>query len=228
MADANTPYIIRGVEAVYPRLNSPYRFDQTAGTRGKSVPCDPLDEGAKYEVQFRMSAEQAKTLFKSMMEAYVAKREQNWPEKITMPFTKEADGTFTGKAALKGAYGKQVTNKPKQYDAKNKELAEDFQLTTGSTVNIQVVFVPYSMRDTGVSLRLRAVQVIKYKPREAYSPFDVEDGFTVEDDTEVTGFELAADEPEEIAEPVKAERKKAKPKPKEEAELDDILAEFDD
>jgi hypothetical protein len=84
------------------------------------------------------------------------------------------------------------------------------------------------MRDTGVSLRLRAVQVIKYKPREAYSPFDVEDGFTIEDDTEVTGFELPVDEPEEIAEPVKAERKKAKPKPKEEAELDDILAEFDD
>ena len=40
-----------------------------------------------------------------------------------VPFTKDDDGMYIGKAKLKGAYGKDATNKPKQYDAKNKELA---------------------------------------------------------------------------------------------------------
>lgn len=173
----NMNHQIKNVEAMYPRINQTYRFD-TAENR--SVPCDPQDDGANYEIQFRMDKDQAKELMQVMAAAYAEKREDKWPEKIPMPFQKDDDGMYIGKAKLKGAYGKDVTKKPKQYDANTKELPDDFLLTTGSTVNIAVTLAPYNVRDAGVSLRLRAVQVIKYVPMKTVSPFDKVDGFTME------------------------------------------------
>jgi hypothetical protein len=192
-------YIIENVEILYPRINQPYKFDQTAGENGKSVPCDAFDDGAKYELKFRMDKDQAKALYGQMDEAYKKAKEKNWPEKIDFPFKKDDDGSFVGKAVLKAAYGKDATNPPKQFDAKSKELPNDFKLTTGSTANIAVTFYPYNMREAGVSVRLRAVQVIKYLPMEAASPFGV-----VSD-----GFELDSDNPFETVSPV-AEAPKAK------------------
>ena len=175
-------YIIENVEILYPRINQPYKFDQTAGDNGKSVPCDPFEDGAKYETKFRMNKDQAKALYVPMAEAYATAKEKSWPDKIDFPFDKQEDGSFVGKAVLKAAYGKDATVKPKQYDAKSKELPEDFKLTTGSTGNIAVTFYPYFMRDAGVSIRLRAVQVTKYLPLEAASPFSAVDGFELEED----------------------------------------------
>ena len=191
-------YIIENVEILYPRINQPYKFDQAAGENGKSVPCDPFDEGAKYETKFRMDKDQAKALYGQMDAAYQKSKEKGWPEKIDFPFEKQEDGSFVGKAVLKAAYGKDATNPPKQFDAKSKELPEDFKLTTGSTANVAVTFYPYNMRDAGVSVRLRAVQVIKYLPMEAASPFGV-----VAD-----GFEMDSDNPFETVSPV-AEAPKA-------------------
>jgi hypothetical protein len=191
-------YIIENVEILYPRINQPYKFDQAAGENGKSVPCDPFDEGAKYETKFRMDKDQAKALYGQMDAAYQKAKEKGWPEKIDFPFEKQEDSSFVGKAVLKAAYGKDATNPPKQFDAKSKELPEDFKLTTGSTANVAVTFYPYNMRDAGVSVRLRAVQVIKYLPMEAASPFGV-----VAD-----GFEMDSDNPFETVSPV-AEAPKA-------------------
>ena len=54
-------------------------------------------------------------------------------------------------------------------------------VTTGSTVNIAVSFVPYDMGGKqNVSLRLRGVQVIKYIPYEDKNPFEETDGFVFE------------------------------------------------
>jgi|TARA_R110000868_G_scaffold164806_2_gene397722 hypothetical protein len=192
-------YIIENVEILYPRINQPYRYDASAGENGKSVPCDAFEEGAKYETKFRMDKDQAKALYGQMNEAYQKSKEKNWPEKIDFPFEKQEDGLFVGKAVLKAAYGKDATNPPKQFDAKSKELPDDFKLTTGSTANVAVTFYPYNMREAGVSVRLRAVQVIKYLPMEAASPFGV-----VAD-----GFELDSDNPFETVSPV-AEAPKAK------------------
>ena len=191
-------YIIENVEILYPRINQPYRYDASAGENGKSVPCDAFEDGAKYETKFSMDKDKAKALYGQMDEAYQKAREKNWPDKIAFPFDKQEDGSFTGKAVLKAAYGKEATNPPKQFDAKSKELPEDFQLTTGSTANVAVTFYPYNMREAGVSVRLRAVQVIKYLPMEAASPFSV-----VAD-----GFELDSDNPFETVSPV-AEAPKA-------------------
>ena len=218
--------LIENVTAQYPRINQTYRFDNT---ENRSVPCDPLDDGAAYELQFLMDKEQAKTLYKAMAIAYKEKREDKWPEKLDMPFKKNDDGMYVGKAKLKGAYGKDVTNKPQQYDARNTKLPDDFKLTTGSTINVAVVFQPYNgAMGNGVSLRLRAVQVIKYAEPMDNNPFATTDGFTHGDaspfDQNISddGDDVFEEEPA----PKKIVKKKAAPKEKE--ELSSIIDDWDD
>ena len=48
--DNHTFHIIKGVKAYYPKIDKPYRFDSSAGAKGKSVPCAATDDGAKYEL----------------------------------------------------------------------------------------------------------------------------------------------------------------------------------
>lgn len=247
MSEVSMTYMLSDVEAMYPKLNRTYKFDNK---EQRSVPCEPLDDGSEYSVNFRMSQEQAKNLFKAMSAAYKAKREDSWPEKIEIPFKKEEDGTFTHKAKLKGAYGKDVTRAPMQVDSKNVKLGGDFLLTTGSTVNINMALNPYTgSMGTGVSLRLKAVQVTTYKPMENTSPFGVvEGGFTAEAAEDVSPFgEVAAsvappappaavadeddweDDTAEapVAEPKKVVKKSA-PAKVEKDELADVLADWDD
>ena len=240
MAVSNNQYVLSNVEALWPRINKTYKFDNA---ENRTVPCDAFDEGAKYETRFRMTKDQAKALFVEMVKAYESKKEKGWPDKFDMPFKKEEDGTYTHKASLKGAYGKDATFKPVQYDAKSVKLPDDFMLTTGSTVNVAVTFTPYNMREAGVSLRLRAVQVIKYVPMEATSPFAaVEGGFqfsaeenpfevvaTAPVETPVVSDELFGDdEPTKVKEPKKVVKKTAPaPKASDDA-LASIVADWDD
>ena len=225
-------FIIKNVEVMYPRINQTYRFDTT---ENRSVPCDPLDDGAAYEMSFRMDTDQAKELHAAMAEAYKGAKKKDWPEKLGMSFKKDDDGMYIGKTKLKGAYGKDITKKPRQFDAKNNKLPDDFLLTTGSTASVQVIFVPYNMRDHGVSLRLSAVQVIKYaEPKESASPFDTVDGFVSEDaspfDSNISddGDDIFEEEPAPEPAPKKAVKKKAAPKPKDKQELSSIVDDWDD
>jgi len=238
----NNQYLINNVEALWPRINKTYKFDNA---ENRTVPCDAFDEGAKYETRFRMTKDQAKALFVEMVAAYESKKEKGWPDKFDMPFKKEEDGSYSHKASLKGAYGKDATFKPVQYDSKGVKLPADFMLTTGSTVNVAVTFTPYNMREAGVSLRLRAVQVIKYVPMEAASPFGAVEGgfqFSAEDNpfevvpptapaapAEVVTDELfGGDETAKVEEPKKVVKKKAPaPKASDDA-LADIVADWDD
>ena len=123
----------------------------------------------------------------------------------------------------------------------NNKLPADFQLTSGSTVNLAFTFVPYSMRDNGVSLRLNGVQVIEYVPMVSRSPFGVvEGGFVAQPDnpfsdttssvksTDVAlddddSDDIFGDEPDtsEVEEPKKVVKKSA-PAPKEDD--DDLSA----
>lgn len=175
MSDDKQPnYIIRNATALYPKIDRTYRYDSG---ENRSVPCDALDDGAEYSVKFKVDEATAKELFGFMKELYNDRKKSNWPE-FKNPLKKEEDGTFSYKASLKGAYNGQKTNKPNQCDAKLKALPDDFQLTTGSTVNIAVVGIPYSAAiGAGVSLRLRGVQVIKLAEKQQRSPFEAVDGF---------------------------------------------------
>ena len=234
MSNQNSSYVIKDVEALWPRINKPYRFDNA---ENRTVPCDAFDDNAKYEMKFRMTKDQAKALYGEMCKAYEARKEKGWPEKVDMPFTKDDDGMYSYKATLKGAYGKEATLKPVQYDSKGVKLPDDFMLTTGSTVNVAVVFVPYNMREAGISLRLKAVQVIKYVPMETSSPFGAVEGgfeFKAEDDNpfEVVEAKPAANVIEaefgDTPEPKKVS-KKATPKPKKtDADLASIVDDWDD
>ena len=213
-------YNINNVEAMWPRINRTYKYDTV---EQRSVPCSPTDEGSAYTLQFRMTEEQAKALYKQMKLSYDSKKETNWPQKFVMPFKKDEDGSYTHKAKLKGSYDNEPTRKPAHYDAKGAKLPEDFMLTNGSIVNVAVVCVPYNVRDNGVSLRLRAVQVVDLKPMKEDNPFDVVDGFQADEKGEDNPFD---DEPVETPKKV---AKKSAPAPKEDAEdLASIVDNWDD
>ena len=182
-------YKIENVEALWPRINRTYKFD--SGER-KSVPCDPKDPAAAFDMAFRMTKEQAKDLWNAMCKAYKEKADPSWPDKPTNPF-KEDEGFYIGKAKLKGNYNGEPTKKPKQYDAKGIALPDDFMLTTGSMVNIAITFTPYNMREAGVSLRLRAVQVLRYNEPEERNPFEEVAGYSGL--TDVTANDFSAVQP---------------------------------
>lgn len=181
--NANPQYIIEGVEALWPRLNRPYHYDIT---ERRSVPCDALDDGAEYGLNFKMDKATAKELLSWMTGVYEAARTPKWPD-FESPFTKNDDGTYSYKTNLKAAYNGEKTTAPKQYDAKAKELPANFELTTGSTVNLSVVGIPYSAKiGNGVSLRLRAVQVTELAEKVNRSPFEATDGFEFDSDNVFT------------------------------------------
>ena len=230
MAKAKT-HFIRGVTALYPKINTTYRFDTAAnGGRGQTVPCKVDDEGAKYEMSFVMDREQAGALYKAMTAAYNEAKQSNWPKmpKSSAIFKKDDEGNLIGKAVLKGMYGSETVDPPRQFAADNTLLDEEFLLTTGSVVNIQVALIPYNMRDAGVSCRLRAVQVIEYKKMETASPFDkVDGGFTAaaapKFEDPVDELDVTADELDDIPSP----KASPKAKPVEVDEIDDGLDDLD-
>lgn len=235
MAEQNPMFHnIDSVVAMYPRMNKTYRFDNA---ERKSVPCGVFEDGAAYTTSFLMTKAQAQELYAAMHQAYTMKREPSWPEKFEMPFKKREDGTYEGRARLKGAYGEDATRKPAQYDAKGVKLDDDFMLTSGSTVNIAIAFVPYNMREASVSLRLRAVQVVELKPMEEQNTFGSVSGYDSKAKPQVSGFELdvqespfpVASEDEAEEEPKKTTKKKVAPKSKEvDPELSEILGAWED
>ena len=173
-------YIVENVEALWPKIDKTYAFDQSVK---RSVPCSPRDQNAEFSIAFRMDSATAKALFMQMKGAYDANKEPKWADKLVNPFVKDDNGTYTHKANLKGAYKGEVTNKPLQVDSQGTPLPDDFQLTTGSTVSVAVQLIPYDFGGKqSVSLRLKAVQVIKYVPMEVRNPFGaVDGGFVMED-----------------------------------------------
>ena len=227
-------YIIRDVKALYPRINQPYRFDTAAG---KSLPCDALEKDAKYELSFVMHTDQAKSLYNAMNAVFVTTedRDDSWPEKLEMPFKKNEEGEWVGKSKIPASFKGNPTKKPGEYDADNKPLADDFMLTGGSVVHLAVELYPYKMPTScGVSLRLRAVQVIDYVPYAPPSPFGKEEGFTgktaTEDSTDDI-FESPAPAKEVEGEVIPAPAKRAKKATKEDtsppsSKLSDIIDEW--
>ena len=210
-------FMVSQVEALWPRLDKTYRFDSK---EKRSVPCDVFDDGAKYEVSFRMTSDQAKKLFSQMKTAYSERAGDDWPEKFDNPFTKEEEGTYKFR-------------KPTQYDASNTKLPDDFLLTTGSTINIAGVCVPYHAKGvgTGVSLRMNAVQVTNYVPMQMSSPFEATEGFEadgVNPFQNTTEAEVSEEEVvEEVPEPKKVAKKSAPVKAKD-PEIDAIVDDWDD
>ena len=88
-------YIIKNVEALWPKINTTYHFDSKAG---RSVVCEATADGAEYSIQFRMDNATAKDLYFAMSEVYQANKKDKWAEKLERMFVKDDEGMFTHKA----------------------------------------------------------------------------------------------------------------------------------
>lgn len=126
-----------------------------------------------------------------------------------LPFIENDDGTVTFKFKLKAKVipknGNQFEQKPILFDAKGKPLVGEPKVGGGSTIKVCYEVVPYytAIAGAGVSLRLKAVQIIELKEysgggnAESYG-FCEEEGFAAdEDDTSPFDADAAgaADEP---------------------------------
>ena len=49
--------VFNDVTVMYPRINRTYRFDSV---ENKTVPCDPMDDGAAYELSFMIGKDEAR------------------------------------------------------------------------------------------------------------------------------------------------------------------------
>ena len=112
-----------------------------------------------------------------------------------LPFIENADGTVTFKFKLKAKVtpkkGDPFEQKPALFDAKGKPLTGAPNVGGGSVIKVSYEVVPYytAIAGAGVSLRMKAVQIIELKEyssggnAESYG-FGEEEGFEAsEDDT---------------------------------------------
>tara|TARA_R100000951_G_scaffold29575_3_gene25580 strand:+ start:7740 stop:8477 length:738 start_codon:yes stop_codon:yes gene_type:complete len=242
-------YLIKGVEALYPKIDRPYQWSDKDN---RSMPCKAIDTNAEYTLNLKVPYAKALELRKAMLSVYEEKKEAKWPKfkdnfKVLEGSVKNKDAVFEIKTKLKAAYNGEQTRPVRQFDAQQNVLPADFQLTTGSIVNVAVTFSAYSTGTyNGTTLRLNAVQVIQLATSNVTSPFEKEEGFTfgdanpfVEVEEEVTDEIFptetleSGDEWEESKEPEEPKKvtKKEKPTPKvkdNDDDLDDIINEWGD
>lgn len=173
-------YLVKNVTALWPKIDRPYRFDQG---EQRSVACSALEDGAAYEMSFKIAKDDAKELWAYIDTTWKDYLKANGKKPTTMankPFTedKEDPTQLIFKAKLKAAYSGQATKPPQVFNAANQLIADaDFQLTSGSKVNIALQGIGYmTSMAAGVSLRLRAVQVLELAETAAgASPFEVDE-----------------------------------------------------
>ena len=216
MTDKPTTYIVTGATALWPRLNQTYKFVKK-GDKQERIACAPTDDGAEYTLNLALTKEQAVPLYNAMKKAYAERKQDKWPAFPSHDdvFEIDEDGAFIVRTKLKGAFNNEPTSVA-QFDSSNNELPKDFMLTTGSKINVLVTLVVYDptrMDGSGVSLRLRQVQVIDLAVMKKRSAFDaVEGGFNSTVEGFATGFETPADKASEVAEEFEASQpKKSKP-----------------
>ena len=213
MADKPITYIVTGATALYPRLNQTYKFVKN-GDKQERQACAPTDDGAEYTLNLALTKEQAVPLYNAMRKAYADGKQDKWPSFPSHDdvFEINDDGEFVVKTKLKGAFNNEPTSIT-QFDASNNELPKDFMLTTGSKINVFVTLVVYDptrMDGSGVSLRLRQVQVIDLAVMKKRSAFDTVEGGWTKSEGFATDFETPTDKAAEAEESTASEPKKSK------------------
>ena len=110
-----------------------------------------------------------------------------------LPCIENDDGTVTFKFKMKAKVtpkkGDPFEQKPALFDAKGKPLTGETKVGGGSTIKVSYEVVPYytAIAGAGVSLRLKAVQIIELKKysgggnAESYG-FGEEEGFEADDE----------------------------------------------
>ena len=238
----NMIYQIQGAEALWPKLDRPYVFDDKAN---KSMPCSADTKGAKYSVDLKLNYEEALKLRKEMKKHYDENKEEEWPAfddrfEILEGSKKEKNAVFKVKTNIAASYNSGSSTKPKHFKANLEPLPEDFQLTTNSVINIEVSFYAWANKQMGcgVTLRPRAIQVITLADKETNTTFTAQEGYGSDGDTghsftavdsaptkttEVVEEDEWGDEPEE---PKKIVKKKNVPP--EDDSLDKLIDDWDE
>ena len=175
-------YRLTNVKALWPKLDRAYKFDPTPTEnrpKGGSVPCDATDPDGKYEMHVIMSDEQAKDLANTMRKAWKesdkTKAEPFYATDLDQIFPQNEDNTGRIGKLVKKTY-QDANSKPRQYMKDGSKAADDFQLTTNSTIHVMLKIYPWSFAGkTGVQLRPEGVMVVELAEREQQeqsNPFD--------------------------------------------------------
>ncbi len=147
---------IKGVtevgKAIYPHLNKPdVRFQK---------------EGV-YKVTLELSPDNAKNILKHVDEGLALAKKESKSNKTAPPPYKTDEETgnyhfnFKCKASGVSKTGQTWEQRPKVFDSKGTPISKDILVWGGTTMKVAYEIIPYSnnMLGSGVSLRLKAVQV---------------------------------------------------------------------
>jgi len=173
-----------------------------------SAPDTKFDEQGHYKVNLCLSEEDAQPVIEVIKQTVVEgikalkKDKPNMEIKqAPLPFSKEVDedGNPTGNVIIK--FKSKAAYKPAVFDSAGNMMTKS-NIYGGSElkVNGSCAFFHTAMIGAGVSIRLRAVQVISYVEGASGANkfgFDAVDGFTIEEDVSVSETSPAAAAAEE-------------------------------
>jgi hypothetical protein len=231
-------FVLENVEARFPKVNQPYYFDRSEGENGRTVPCSIDKPSAKWQLGVRMDRETAAEFMKGYTQAWGGSEFADAPmpdptkcngREKTPKLVDEGDGFWTIKSIHKNCKTSKegrIQSPPLQVGRDGKLVAEDFELTTGSIVNIKGVYAPLEISgDHSVSFWLNGIQVVQLAERQPIG------AFTALDDPEETEAEVSFAPLDKQDTPQVKTRKKKQDKSKEESadsktDLNDILSKF--
>ena len=183
--------------------NKAERFVSPKGTASYpylTKPDTKFNPDGEYKVSLIVAGDDASKAIDFLTEqheAAVAKaKKENAGKRVKegdLPFIENDDGTVTFKFKLKAKVtpkkGDPFEQKPALFDAKGKPLVGDLKVGSGSVIKVSYEVVPYytAIAGAGISLRLKAVQIIELKEysgggnAESYG-FGEEEGFEADED----------------------------------------------
>ena len=235
---AQTPLVthrLLNVEARFPKLNQPYFYDSSEGANGRTVPCSLDTPNAKWELGLRMDAKTTQDFMQAYAQAWQESPYANDPmpdptqcngQEKTPKLKNEGDDFWAVKSIHKNCKARtgKVQSPPFQVGRDARPVADDFELTTGSVVNIEMVFYPYKISgNVGMSFWLNGLQVVELAERQPIGAFTALD--EPEEQEETNSF---APLDKETKPKVKTRKNKSTQEASEEpkTDLNDILSKF--
>lgn len=167
---------IEGAQALYPKTVEPFVFDEK---ENRSVRCQTrTDKEGKYEISLIVTLKEAEKVAQKMRDAYAEKAAttHGWPtgdktwnpeQSVTDLFERDEQSDCLIIKCVQKTYQDPKT-KPKHFDHNVMPLPDDYELTTGSKVNVVVrLFVWKFGKKTGITIQPKAILVREHKERVA-------------------------------------------------------------
>ena len=173
-------YRLENVEALWPRIDKAYAWNEAKGQSDETL---PTDRDGAYEMTVIIREDQAKDLASKMREVFntdektkgkqwvITKEDpetglesQKVVKSLEDIFVKD-DGVYRAKLKMP-TYGDPNT-KPKQYMSDGTKAADDFQLTSGSIVHVMFRIKTWAYgKKVGIALRPTGVMVVRLADRQ--------------------------------------------------------------